>query len=335
MAVGTRPGAAYVTKTLAERWDGRTWTVVATPSPSTVPHCGTCTGEIENYLSAVSCPTRTFCVAVGAYVTAPGPNEEEAGPLGTLAEVWDGHAWTVSPTITPGTYDLLYGVSCTSPRSCVAVGSTLGPIQSEALIERWDGRTWTVDPSPNVGDVNHLLAVSCATRSSCMAVGQSGNGHGPAFVEHWDGHTWTALPSADLPEPHRGGPLFDGVSCPTANSCIAVGTYFAENNFHTVSERWDGNTWTILPSPSPNTSRRSTNEFAAVSCVSATSCVAVGDTIPGAGPGQDFGFVGSWNGGAWTLVPVPSVVEYAQGISCATRRSCFAVGGVILSGTAP
>lgn len=333
--------ASRQSKTLAERWDGRTWTVVASPSPSTA-HCGTCAGEIENYLSAVSCPTRKFCVAVGAYVTAPGPNQQ-VGPLGTLAEVWDGHTWTVSPSPTPGTYDVLTGVSCTSRRSCVAVGSTEGPTQVETLIERWDGHTWTVDPSPNPGTFrNHLLAVSCASRSACMAVGESGNFPGPPLVERWDGHTWTALPSPDLPERCCGFAILDGVSCPTPNSCIAVGKFYDDVIFHTLSERWDGKTWTVLASPNPNTSRRSTNELFSVSCLSATSCVGVGDTQEGAGPGDSFPFVGTWNGHDWTIIPLRVDV---MGISCATHRSCFAVGDAfsatgmsatrILSGTAP
>jgi hypothetical protein len=176
-----------------------------------------------------------------------------------------------------------------------------------------------------------------------MAVGNSGNFPGPALAERWDGHTWTALPSPDLPEGCCGFAIFDGVSCPTPNSCIAVGKFYDNVLFHTLSERWDGRTWTVLASPNPNTSRRSTNEFSAVSCLSATSCVAVGDTEEGAGPGDSFRFVGTWNGRDWTIIRTAPFS--LPGISCATRRSCFAVGfgfnstgpshTSILSGTAP
>lgn len=38
------------------------------------------------------------------------------GSAGTLAEAWNGHAWSVRPSLSPGgNPDELFGVSCTGP----------------------------------------------------------------------------------------------------------------------------------------------------------------------------------------------------------------------------
>jgi hypothetical protein len=56
-AVGNqRSGAFY--KTLVEHWDGRRWSVMASPEPS---------GASVTILNAVSCPTLSNCAAVGYY----------------------------------------------------------------------------------------------------------------------------------------------------------------------------------------------------------------------------------------------------------------------------
>jgi hypothetical protein len=100
-------------QTLIEHWDGRAWTIVPSPNPSTFR-------RPSNVLSAVSCATPTSCSAVGSY-------EGDDGFAKTLVEVWDGTAWTVRPSPTPGIGGSLSGVSCPTPASCVAVGTTGTP----------------------------------------------------------------------------------------------------------------------------------------------------------------------------------------------------------------
>jgi hypothetical protein len=56
----------------------------------------------------------------------------------------------------------------------------------------------------------------------------------------------------------------DSVSCGSATSCTAIGQNLAEH--------WDGNTWTVQPTPS----RNPFNDLVSVSCPTATSCTAVG-----------------------------------------------------------
>jgi hypothetical protein len=66
-------------------------------------------------------------------------------------------------------------------------------------------------------------------------------------------------------------------------------------------------------------------QFDAVSCVSATNCVAVGTDESGA-----TSLSATWNGTAWTLVPVPTPSGETSialdGISCRSTTQCVAVG---------
>ena len=65
--------------TLAERWDGKSWTIDPTPNPNA-----------RNFLLGVSCTSATVCTAVGyGYVTTADDNDCISQCV-TLAERWDG-----------------------------------------------------------------------------------------------------------------------------------------------------------------------------------------------------------------------------------------------------
>ena len=151
--------------TLAERWNGTSWKVQSTPNPP---------GGQHNSLQGISCTSATACTAVGNYFNS-------AGKLVTLAERWNGTAWTVQGTPNPsgagGSY--LEGVSCTSATACTAVGYSdqdlrLPPV---TLAERWNGTAWTIEPTPDpTGGQSlsrRLSGVSCTTATTCTAVGRN------------------------------------------------------------------------------------------------------------------------------------------------------------------
>jgi hypothetical protein len=133
--------------TLADRWDGTTWTIESTPPNP---------GRI-NELNGVSCTSATSCTAVGS-------------SNATLVERWDSSTWTIQTTPSGGS---LNGVSCTSPTVCTAVGSG-------GLAERWDGSTWTIltIPTPSGATGINLSGVSCTSARACIAVGSYTNSSG-------------------------------------------------------------------------------------------------------------------------------------------------------------
>jgi hypothetical protein len=146
-----------------ERWDGKRWSRLATPAANT------------SALNAVSCTSSSACFAAGsqAVVGQPGPKQ----PPGHMpvAEAWDGRHWSVVANPYKRTVSVqanLSSVSCSSAKSCVAVGaaSQVG----DPLIESWNGSRITVVPSPGIaGKTTWLAGVSCLAAGPCIAVGSS------------------------------------------------------------------------------------------------------------------------------------------------------------------
>ncbi len=174
-AVGLAIGSPFNFLTLAEAWDGTSWTIQPSPNPVAADGMN---GTLEG---GVSCPTAGECTAVGEYSPSPAPH-----PGITLAERWNGAVWQIQHTPEPGpvegpngTRDSPFaGVSCASVNTCTAVGNyDSGNARSGflTLAERWNGTEWTLQQSPGpIGaSVSQLAGVSCPTPQTCIAVGQS------------------------------------------------------------------------------------------------------------------------------------------------------------------
>jgi hypothetical protein len=290
------------TKTLAEHWDGTTWTIMPTPNKS---------GVTETVLSDLACPNTTTCFAAG--YSGPSTNRQ------TVIERWNGTAWSIVATPTfAGVQNHLSGVKCFSTTNCFAVGAN----GDNSLIERWNGTSWSRVPSPNSpAGGSELNAISCVTMSNCEAVGDVLQS--TVVAEHWNGTNWTVDANA------RGGSqalLFD-VTCPSATSCIAVG-YYSNNDFtRTLAERWDGTSWSIMSTPNPAAGSRIAT-LADVSCATATNCFAVGSFETATF--VDKTLVEHWDGTSWSIVGSPNQsgadATGLSAVSCASTTRCEAVG---------
>jgi hypothetical protein len=142
----------------------------------------------------VSCPSAFSCVAVGEII-------EGVGSFGTLAERWNGNAWSLTPYPPGSGPQSITSLSCTSPTNCVAVGAP-DPPQGEpanAVVDRWNGSNWSLEATPESNRTDDLLSsVSCASATYCLAIGESyfvqTNGS-TALAEQWNGTTWTSVAS--------------------------------------------------------------------------------------------------------------------------------------------
>jgi hypothetical protein len=89
----------------------------------------------------------------------------------------------------------------------------------------------------------------------------------------------------------------------------------------TLTERWNGSRWRIIPAPSP----AHASLLSGVSCPSPTVCVAVGSSAGGARTLAE-----RWNGVRWTVQHTPGIgrIGYSAltAVSCATAANCMAVG---------
>lgn len=292
-------GGSQFRGTLVEVWDGTGWSIAPSQDP----------GPTFNFLMSVSCAADGFCISAGYF------SDPTAG-AGTLVESPSGSSWTVvaTPDALIQEINVLTAVSCTSAWACDAVGfyedDTLGNLH--ALIETWNGSGWViVNVSDEPGHDRTLKGISCIGTGFCAAVGMDESTPGtPAtdvtFIEMESGATWSVVPS---PNGGSAGNLLSGVSCTSTTSCTAVGRYVnASGVAQTLVEAWDGTTWSIVPSPSPDAGG---DNLFSVACTTTAACVAVGsvDEI--------------WNGVAWTVISGPAGLG---SVACPATNRCLGVG---------
>lgn len=166
VAIGSYSPSWNRSRLLAETYAGGRWSISAPPTPQ---------GARSSELNAISCPTPTECVAVGAAFghARPGVAPARVRPL---AELWSGHGWSVQPIPAPSPErSSLSGVSCPSPSSCTAVGASSG--RSPVLFaEHWNGHRWRRQPTLAAltpGGVS-VLNVFCSTSRTCLTVYEPG-----------------------------------------------------------------------------------------------------------------------------------------------------------------
>jgi hypothetical protein len=217
--------------------------------------------------SAISCPTTSFCLAVGngasdqiAYTTDP------TGPAS---------AWTLT---TIGNGVLLDTVSCASATMCVVGGSNIYySTQPTGGATAWKAVA-ALSSSNSV-----VASLACNTVRLCLGVGYGNAGVGLSVGSSAPtSTTWSqGLIGADPPA--QGAHLVDSVACPERNFCVAVD---GASNAYTTSAPVRG-VWS-LAHPLKRNSQSSVSQ---VAC-NATVCVEVdnrgtvtyGAVHPAAGP---------------------------------------------------
>jgi hypothetical protein len=321
-------GTGNPTGTLIEQWNGTSWSVVPSPSPSG-------SGVVGAILSSVSCASASSCMAVGYATDVNGDN------LTDVVEQWNGSRWNLLPAAATGqAFDQLVSVQCLSAVDCWAVGNAgpaaqmpnflpifPGAIGDQGLIEHWDGSAWSIipsasEPAPNGG---YLSGLECVAATDCWAAGATTDDTGTAsgiLMEHWDGATWTDT-SASVPDSTAPG-ILAGISCVSSAQCWAVGSTGSFNNGsgaqpQSVVEYWNGSSWSVQPSPDVT----AFSFLNSVSCVPSVGCVGDGSTLTNPNGNGDpglRGFIEQLN-----FPPASS-----QGTVLAARD-----GGVFTYGTAP
>jgi len=111
--------------TVAEGWNGVTWTAQTTPPNNDGP---------DITFGSVTCPSETTCFADGAFV-----NNLVGGAHETLAESWIGNTWTMLSTPNPAGSGNSYlsGITCGSSTTCTAVGWSNNGSADLTLVEQY------------------------------------------------------------------------------------------------------------------------------------------------------------------------------------------------------
>ncbi len=151
--------ARNVTRPLIARWNGRSWSIVASPN---LPD------SADNELTSVACAAATRCTAVGR------------SDYGTLVQRWNGTAWSItrSPNPAGSSGAVLAGVSCPSRRRCFTAGAAFSVVYRKGAIQQQltqrltpAGNTVVNVPIPRGARLSSLNAISCANTANCVAVG--------------------------------------------------------------------------------------------------------------------------------------------------------------------
>ena len=314
-------------QTLAEAWNGTSWTFETTPSPP---------GATASSLSGISCTSAqsTACIAVGDDTNSGGTSD-------VISDAWNGTAWS-SQKIPDGGIptQALTAVSCTSATDCEATG---GFSDGASFTEGWNGTKWALQATQiqyefyYIALQSKLSGISCFSASSCTAAGGSlyytpetyFTGPDP-WVEAWNGSAWTSqyLALSAIIQMY-----LNGVSCYSATGCTAVGVSSASPG--TLIETWNGTAWSTETAAIP--SGATTIGLDAVSCTASTACMLVGSYT--ASTGTQSTLAELWNGTKWkiktTPAPTGATASSLSSVSCTSGTACTAVGSYTgSSGTA-
>ncbi len=226
------------------------------------------------------------------------------------------------------------GIQCISLEYCLATGEYVNTEAGEkgaVLAEEWEGTSWLLmSPIENPGKQKNgkMRSVSCVAEASCRAVGNWGTeiGIGVPGSETWNGIEWKAT---QLPEPGAAnfGEMF-GISCKTANSCLAVGVWreAVTEKYTILTDYWNGTEWTFAVPPRPTGTTRS--ELTGVSCTAVEECIVVGNYTNSSG--TQLTLAELWKNKEWTIqtTPNPSGAKASgfKSISCTEAEVCNAVG---------
>jgi hypothetical protein len=307
--------------TMAQHWNGTEFQIVATPNPGDGQY---------NVLDGVSELAKDDVWAVG------NDYSYEAQAYQTLAEHFDGHAWTaVSTPSRSSRYNALQSVVALAPDDVWAVGAyqtSRQSIRNVSLTQHFDGSSWTVVRSPNHrGETNaQLLGVDATGPDDVWAVGF---GSGGTLAEHWDGSKWRIVSTPNVPG--MSSNQLQSVTAIAPDDVWAVGN--AQNapaSARTLVEHWNGSKWRIVPSPNESDLN---NFLLGVTNLGPNDVWAAGVFLK---PAQEGGADNNtltmhWDGSSWSIVdsPQPGIENVLLGVAAAGSRTVFAVGGAKTGGT--
>jgi Phosphoesterase family len=288
------PGAnATIVRTLAIHYNGTKWSAVPTP------HVGP---EANSLYGVAALPDGTAW-AVGIRTQASGHTAR------SLAEHWNGHAWTVVPTPNPGSAeDMLYGVAAVSDTDVWAAGTYSGPDNAfHPLLEHWDGKSWSAVPVPGSPAPDGILtSVTSSPSQGVWAAGQLAmSAPDRQVVLHLKGSSWTVVPEPAVHTP--GGAAASAY--PQAIGLTPAGPWVAGNDraghagFSTLVEApASGGQLHELTTPNPTPQD---NYLFGVAPVTGGHAWAAGASLSAStGNASSLIEYGSASGG-WTIVPSP------------------------------
>ena len=275
-----------------------------------------------------------------------------SSPAAHAHPTWPPAAWTLSPSPPPA-IGLLSVVACPAAGSCtLADAGSQGSTASFALYTLAHGK-WVQEatvPTSMPNDSFNVTAMTCPATADCTVAGAdyeavSKRAEVSLIATKSQGH-WT---TTRLPLPAGSGPgesmQFDGIACPAAGGCVAVGEISQDNTAvngapQPVIATLRAGTWTVALAPLPADASASpvAADLTGIACPAPGWCVAVGSYLPLSGawrPLIETFANGNWvPGTAPLLANTGTVLLYS--VACPAAGTCVAVGNnVVGNNTGP
>lgn len=272
--------STLVKQTLIERFNGASWSITSSPN----------SGKGDTILSGVAAITATDAWAVGystngalvlhyngrnwrvfsapvacqlnAVTAVSATNVWAVGTMSgrACAEHFDGNDWDLVQMPVSGTADnTLLSVTAISAADVWAVGSYClgngcdrGGGIFQAMILHFDGSRWSIAASPQPGTLaNHLNAVIAISATDVWAVGSDSSNPqvSTPMILRFDGNSWFQVAGPDV----KGSGSLSGITGVSPTDITAIGSTrtSAASGDQTLITHFDGNTWSVVSSPSP------------------------------------------------------------------------------------
>jgi hypothetical protein len=122
--------------------------------------------------------------------------------------------------------------------------------------------------------------------------------------------------------------VLDAVSCASASSCVATGSFAKASGYYALAEEWDGSSWKLSSVPIPAAGAPSVLD--GVSCNPGV-CTAVGYYFNRKVSDYGLNLIERLVGTTWTVQPAPELAGTKMGaqlnaVSCTSPAACTAVG---------
>lgn len=263
--------------------------------------------------NGVACASPSQCIGVGTAMVsgAAASLDPVSGDLSA--------GQSVQPMASTA---FLNGVSCPSDSVCLAVGENQG--ETDGVAVPLDPGTAAVLSGQHTQTISgiFMLGVACASSTQCLAVGHDPSGAG--VVVALDPATGAILSGQSVQTiAGTGGVGLEGVACPSATLCVAVG----ENSGRSAGAAVPLNpaTGAILSGQSVQSVTQKGALFA-VACPSTTQCLAVGwgASEPSVAVPIDPN-TGALSSGQ-SDQSISARAAMLSGVSCPSSSLCLAVG---------
>lgn len=291
---------------LVEVWNGKTWTSLFAPR-----------GLFGAWLGGVTCTSTTFCLLTGG---TGGNYYYESSPLALEFNGKSFKVLTEAPSPLVSYYAYWWTASCSSPTTCMLVGSS----EDAPIAGKLSGATVSTSTMIQLyDDETDPYAVSCTSRSHCDSlVEYYDNGGTYSAIETWNGATW-AVSKKSFPLAGSEDTELSGLRCFSSTSCIADGEAYV-TKWKAIVAVLKGRTWSVRVLPAPGGTESS--GLYGIDCSSITACYAGGWAFS-SGEGDSVAMAMELRGTAWSTKFLASSFGELYAGACASSSVCFQVGG--------